>query len=82
MIGNFQHALAHGDQHKKKRLSKKEGKENDNVTAVIPDMSPTDVEERNAFRQRRDKINKAKSTKECFDIAPIYRTIEGVIIML
>ena len=49
---------------------------------MIPDMSPTDVEERNAFRQRRDKINKAKSTKECFDIAPIYRTIEGVIIML
>lgn len=46
------------------------------------DMSCTDFEERNAFFQRREQIQKVKTTKECFDIVPIYRKIEGVLMKL
>ena len=80
MIGNYINSLAHGDVNKKKRLLKKETKVNEKENHVNPDTSGTDFEEKHAFRKRRDQILKAKTTKKCFDIAPIYRTIEGVLI--
>lgn len=55
---------------------------NEKVTLVNLDMSCTDFEERNAFFQRREQIQKVKTTKECFDIVPIYRKIEGVLMKL
>lgn len=55
---------------------------NEKVTLVNLDMSCTDFEERNAFFQRREQIQKVKTAKECFDIVPIYRKIEGVLMKL
>lgn len=59
----------------KETVFEKKAKVNEKVTLVNPDMSCTDFEESNAFRQGREQVQKTKTTKECFDIAPIYRTI-------